>query len=101
MALASGLRSANSSTVLASLRAQLIFCAEIGPSAQHIFGGNAESAFNEKTQCGLPCRPEIEQRAVAQPVEIPQKLFQAIGNAIGALRSGACGVPVATEFRPP
>src|SRR6266404_2196353 len=53
------------------------------PGAKEIFGRNAKSAFDEETESGLPGRAEIEKRAAAQAIQVPEEFFQSIGNAVG------------------
>src|SRR5262249_30559434 len=63
--------------------AQLLFLEmeESPPGVQQIFGVNLESALDEETHSGLPDRTEVEQAAVLDPVEVPEKVLEAIGRA--------------------
>src|SRR5208282_405506 len=44
---------------------------ELRPSSQNVIGSYAESPFDKETQCGLPCRAQVQQRAAAQSFQVP------------------------------
>src|SRR5712691_3659663 len=51
------------------------------PIAEEVVGIDLKAALNEECDGGLPHRPEVEQAAVAQAVQIPEKFLQSVRDA--------------------
>src|SRR5450759_3839152 len=65
---------------------------EVLPGGQQILGVDLEAALDEESDCSLPGRPKIQQMAMANSFELPEKFLEAIGLAPALRRNtGASG----------
>src|SRR5579864_1853822 len=55
---------------------------KILPFAQYVLGRYTKTALDKEAQRGLPRRTQIQQRAAAKALQVPQKLFESIGDAV-------------------
>ena len=63
------------------------------PRAKQIVGGDAKAFLDEETKGGLPGGSQVEKRSAAEAVEIPQQLFQTVGDPCAFAPDSGARVP--------